>query len=154
MPVLEAHIAAGGGRFRGIRHISTWDADASLLTPGYPSIPGLLADDGFREGFACLAPLGLTFDAWLFHPQIDELAALARRFPDTAIVLDHVGGPLGTGAYEGRREALFPAWRAAILGLSECPNVCVKLGGLGMRINGYEFHRQPDPPASETLAAA
>ena len=93
--VLEAHVRAGGGRFRGIRHISAWDADASIMNPSYRPPPGLLADRGFREGFARLAPLGLSFDAWLYHPQVDELAALAQEFPDTPIVLDHVGGPLG-----------------------------------------------------------
>ncbi|HXN44841.1 MAG TPA: amidohydrolase family protein, partial [Xanthobacteraceae bacterium] len=87
--LLEAHVRAGGGRFRGIRHISAWDADASIMNPSYRPPPGLLADRGFREGFALLAPLGLSFDAWLYHPQIDELAALAQKFPDTPIVLDH-----------------------------------------------------------------
>src|ERR1051326_2213265 len=96
-PVLEAHLRAAGGRFRGIRHITTWDADSSVMNPSYRPPPGLLGDQRFREGFAKLAPLGLAFDAWLYHPQIDELTALAQKFPDARIVLDHVGGPLGTG---------------------------------------------------------
>src|SRR5262245_43946402 len=92
--VLEAHLRAGGGRFRGIRHISAWDADPTVLNPANPAPVGLLADPRFREGFARLAPLGLSFDAWLFHPQIDELADLASAFEGTPIVLNHVGGPL------------------------------------------------------------
>ena len=97
-PVLEAEIAAGNGRFRGIRHSSAWDADAEVAGMYALRPKGLLLDPIFREGFACLAPLGLSFDAWLFHPQIGELADLARGFPDTAIVLDHCGGPIGVGS--------------------------------------------------------
>jgi L-fuconolactonase len=152
--VLEAHLRAGGGRFRGIRHIVAWDADASTLNPGNPAPAGLLADADFRAGFARLAPLGLSFDAWLYHPQLDELTDLARAFPETAIVLNHVGGPLGIGVYAGQRETVFARWRGAIRRLAACPNVSVKLGGLGMRISGFGFEALPSPPSSDTLAAA
>ena len=152
--VLEAHIRAGGDRFRGIRHIVAWDDDASLLNPGNPAPSGLLADAKFRAGFARLAPLNLSFEAWLYHPQIDELTALARAYPDTAIVLNHVGGPLGIGKYADRHKEIFPGWAASIKALAQCPNVSVKLGGLGMRINGFGFEHLAKPPSSETLAAA
>jgi predicted TIM-barrel fold metal-dependent hydrolase len=152
--VIEAHVRAAGGRFRGIRHISAWDADASIMNPSYRPPPGLLADHGFREGFARLAPLGLSFDAWLYHPQIDELTALAQKFSDTQIVLDHVGGPLGIGRYAEEREQVFARWAASIRALARCENVSMKLGGLGMRIGGFDFHRQPRPLASEALAHA
>src|SRR3979411_766200 len=112
--VLEAEIAAGGGRFRGIRHSSAWDADANVAHM-YATWPkGLLLDATFRKGFACLAPLGLSFDAWLFHPQITELTDLARAFPDTKIVLDHCGGPVGIGSYANRRDEIFAGWKASI----------------------------------------
>jgi len=153
-PVLEAHLKAAPDRFRGIRHITAWDADASIMNPAYNPGQHLLADKSFREGFACLAPLGLSFDAWLYHPQIDDLTDLARAFPQTRIVLDHCGGPLAIGPYAGKREAIFPIWAAAIRKLAQCPNVSMKLGGLGMRINGYDFHEQAEPPSSETLAKA
>jgi len=152
--VLEAHLRAGGGRFRGIRHISAWDADASVMNPVNPPPPGLLGDPAFREGFARLAPLDLSFDAWLYHPQIHELTALARAFPTTRIVLNHVGGPVGIGVYAGRREEVFDRWASAIRALAACPNVYVKLGGLGMRVGGFDFHDRPEPPTSEALAAA
>ena len=115
---------------------------------------GLLLDPIFREGFACLAPLGLSFDAWLFHPQIGELADLARAFPDTGIVLDHCGGPIGVGSYANRREEIFANWKASIQDIAKCPNVMVKLGGLAMRLLGYDFDRRPKPPSSEDAAAA
>lgn len=152
--VLEAHIRAGGGRFRGIRHITAWDVDPTVMNPAYAPPPRLMADRTFREGFARLAPLDLSFDAWLYHPQLDELTDLARAFPDTRIVLNHVGGPLAIGAYAAKREDVFLKWAASIRDLANCPNVCVKLGGIGMRINGYNFHLQPDPPSSQTLADA
>jgi predicted TIM-barrel fold metal-dependent hydrolase len=152
--VLEAHIRAGGGRFRGIRHISAWDPDPVIMNPAYTPPEDMLARPGFREGFAQLGELGLSFDAWLYHPQIHWLTGLARAFPETPIVLDHVGGPLGIRGYAGRREEVFAAWKASMAELAGCPNVHVKLGGLGMRINGFGFEEAAEPPSSDTLAAA
>jgi predicted TIM-barrel fold metal-dependent hydrolase len=153
-PVLEAEIAAGGGRFRGIRHSSAWDADPDIAHMYATRPKGLLLDPAFRKGFACLASLDLSFDAWLFHPQIGELADLARAFPDTKIVLDHCGGPIGLGRFADRREETLTLWKASILDIAKCENVVVKLGGLAMRLLGYDFHERPRPPSSEELAAA
>ena len=153
-PVLEAEIAAGNSRFRGIRHSSAWDADPDVAGMYATRPKGLLLDSSFRKGFACLAPLGLSFDAWLFHPQIGELTDLARAFPDTRIVLDHCGGPAGIGRYANRRDEIFPVWKASIREIAKCPNVTVKLGGLAMRLLGYDFHERPMPPSSEEAAAA
>jgi len=152
--VLEAHIRAGGGRFRGIRHITAYDPDPTLMNPAYTPPPGLMFDKTFREGFAQLAPLNLTFDAWLYHPQIGDVAALARAFPGTGICLNHIGGPLAIGSYAGRREEVFAAWSKSIRDIALCPNVVVKLGGMAMRINGWDFHEKIDPPTSAELAAA
>jgi L-fuconolactonase len=151
--VLQAHILAGDGRFRGVRHIVAWDADRSLLNPLSAGPSGMLRDARFREGFGRLAPLGLLFEAWLFHPQLLELADLARAFPDTTIVLNHCAGVLGIGAYAGRRSEVFRQWSRDIRILAECPNVQVKVGGLGMRINGFGFESDENPPTSEHLAA-
>jgi predicted TIM-barrel fold metal-dependent hydrolase len=152
--VLEAEISAGQGRFRGIRHSSAWDADPDVAHMYATRPKGLLLDPTFRKGFACLAPLGLSFDAWLFHPQISELTDLACAFPDTRIVLDHCGGPAGTGQYAGRREEIFATWKTSIREIARCPNVSVKLGGLAMCLLGYDFHQRPMPPSSEELATA
>ncbi len=152
--VLEAHIRAGGGRFRGIRHITAWDGDPTLMNPAYAPPPGLMFDPTFRSGFACLAPLNLTFDAWLYHPQIGDVAALARAFPGTGICLNHIGGPLAIGVYAGKRQEVFAQWSAALRDLASCPNVVVKVGGMAMRINGWDFHEKTEPPSSAELAAA
>jgi predicted TIM-barrel fold metal-dependent hydrolase len=153
-PVLEAEIAAGNGRFRGIRHSSAWDADPNVAGMYATRPKGLLLDPTFRKGFACLTPLDLSFDAWLFHPQIGELTDLARAFPNTRIVLDHCGGPLGIGPYANRREEIFSVWKASIQEIARCPNVVVKLGGLAMLLLGYDFHQRPKPPSSEQAANA
>lgn len=152
--VLEAMIVAGGGRFRGIRYIASSDPDqaqwgATLVRP-----EGLLRDSRLREGFAQLGPLGLSFDAWVYHPQLDDVVDLARAFPDTTIVLNHVGGPIGLGRYTGRRDEVFADWRRRIAELAACPNVCVKLGGLGMKMFGFDVHEGALPPSSEQLATA
>src|SRR5262249_53239238 len=114
--------------------------------------PQLLADRTFREGFAVLSRLGLSFDAWLYHPQIDEVANLAGTFPDARIVLNHVGGPLGIGPYRGKRNEVFSRWAASIKALAAHQNVYIKVGGLGMDINGFGFNEQTEPPSSEMLA--
>jgi predicted TIM-barrel fold metal-dependent hydrolase len=111
-------------------------------------------DEKFRRGFAHLAPLGLSFEAWLYHPQIPELTSLARAFPETPIVLDHFGGPLGIGPYEGHQDEVFETWRRDIDELATCPNVVAKLGGLNMPLNGFGWHKREQLPGSDELRKA
>ena len=153
---LAAHVAAGAGRFRGIRQSGAWDAAIVSRVPGpRPPPPAhMFADPAFRSGFSRLAHFGMSFEAWIYHPQIPEATDLARAHPDIPIVLDHVGGPLGVGPYRGQHDTAFQDWRAAIGELARCPNAHVKLGGLAMAINGYDFHERPLPPSSDELAEA
>ena len=113
-----------------------------------------MQDAAFRRGFAWLERHGLSFDAWLYHTQLDQVLDLARAFPGVPIVINHAGGPLGSGRYRGRRDEIFPAWRAGMQALAACPNVHVKLGGLAMVVNGFNFHENLLPPSSGELAAA
>lgn len=154
LPVLQAHMEAGRGRFRGVRHVAAWDADASLLNPAYPTTADLLETPAFRAAFAHLGVLGLTFDAWLLFPQIPRLTHLARAFPQVPIVLNHCGGVVGTGAYAGRRTEVYARWLASLRELARCPNVVVKLGGLGMPISGLGFDSSKGEPSSQDLADA
>ena len=149
--VLEAHREASPTRLRGIRYSTMWDASDSFRSVPRP---GLLRDNAVRKGFACLQPLGLSFDAWLYNPQIAELVELARDFPDVPIILDHIGGPLGLGPYEDRRDEVFQAWSADITALSSCPNVVLKLGGVGSLRSGYDWHQRTPKPGSAELAEA
>jgi predicted TIM-barrel fold metal-dependent hydrolase len=153
-PVLDAQIAAGGGRFRGIRLGAAWDPDPEV--PNHRTRPpqGLFLRDDFRAGFAQLAPRGLSFEAWCYHRQIPDVTALARAFPDTTIVLDHFGGPVGVGSYAGRAREVYDEWRASVTELATCPNVVAKLGGINMEVNGFGWHERPRPPSSRELADA
>jgi predicted TIM-barrel fold metal-dependent hydrolase len=149
--VLEAHLTASPRRFRGIRHSTTCDQSEAIRSD---APPGLLADSAFRRGLACLGRYGLSFDAWLYHPQLPDLVELARAFPDTAIILDHIGGPLGVGPYKGKRDEVFQAWSKGISDLSTCANVALKLGGFGSTRSGYDWHERAVQPASAELANA
>lgn len=151
--VLDAQIAAGGGRFRGIRVITKWDADEELNNGRYIVPRGLMQDRDFRAGFAMLAPRELSFDAMIYHPQIPELAELARAFPDTTIVVNHIGGLLAwTRSYLPRKAEAIAQWRASMAELAKCPNVFVKLGGLGMPYLGLGFDKLDAPASSAQLA--
>jgi len=153
--VLEAELAVSGGRFRGIRHGVAWDGNPSVGKFASRIIPPhLLLDPRFREGFAQLARLGLSFEIWQYHPQLPDAIDLARAFPDTSIILNHVGGVLGVGPYAGHRREILAGWRKDIVELAKCPNVTVKLGGIGMVSFGFDFHERDAPPSSEDLAAA
>jgi L-fuconolactonase len=151
--VLEAHLKTAGDRFRGIRHSASYDADSQVLGPLARVGPGLFAQKDFRAGYAQLGKLNLSFDAWLLEPQLPELTDLARSFPGTTIILDHVGTPLGIATYRGKREQRFPIWRDNIAKLAALPNVHVKLGGLAMAFCSFPSFLQ-SPAASSTQLAA
>ncbi len=153
VPVLEALIAAGNGRFRGIRHSAAWDANPATLGPPFHAPEGLMVSDQFQAGFAHLGKLGLTFDAWVLEPQLGDVIALARKFPDQPIVLDHCGTPLNIAGYKGKLSENFSRWRKAIHKLAENPNVSVKLGGLAMAFCGMPEDGPAKGVGSETLAA-
>jgi len=154
--VLAAQVEVGGGRFKGIRHTAGWDDRTRGVHLSHSNPPRHLYRDHeeFRRGFAALGRLGLTFDAWCYHPQLMDVVDLARSFPEQPIVMNHVGGPLGIECYANEREAVVADWRAGMQALSECPNVVLKLGGLGMRINGFGFERRDTAPSSTELANA
>jgi predicted TIM-barrel fold metal-dependent hydrolase len=153
-PVLERMVEISGERVRGIRNIAVWHADPSVRASAATPPQGLVSDKRFREGFRHLAPLGLSFDAWLVHTQIDDLCALAEAFPDTPIVLNHVGGPLALGPYRGHREEVFEVWKTGVTALSHFQNVNMKLGGFGMPLFGFGFQELPLPPDSQAIAVA
>jgi len=152
--VLVAHIRAGDGLFRGIRHAAGWHADAAITNSHSNPTEHLLADPGFRRGFARLAEHDLRFDAWLYHPQLPQLVELCRAHPEVPVVLDHIGAPMGIGPYAGRRAEVEAEWRPAMLALAACDNVTLKVGGIGMnRYYGGGWPDRPAPPGSEELAA-
>lgn len=151
--LLQAHVAAGNGRFRGIRHSGSHDEDKTVLGPLARMPAGLYGSEEFRAGFAQLERHGLSFDAWVLEPQLPDVIALARDFPGTTIVLDHVGTPLGIGRHAGTRDERFPVWRRHIRELAAAsPHVHVKLGGLAMPFCGFDGFMADDALPSERLA--
>ncbi|MGE3536634.1 MAG: amidohydrolase [Candidatus Tectimicrobiota bacterium] len=149
--VLEAHIQASGGRFRGIRHSAAWDA-SPVIGNSRVDGPHLLQQADFRAGLARLTALGLSLDAWVFHPQLADLVDLARAFPQTTIIVGHVGGVLGYGPYTGKKDEVFAAWKPRMAELAACPNVFMKLGGMMMRLAAFDYGKEPLPPTSAHLA--
>ncbi len=150
---LHAHIAAAKGRFRGIRQRATWDA-SPLVRPDDPDPgEGLLRDPRFRAGFEVLHDLGLTFDAWVYFPQLPDVTDLARAFPEATIILNHLGGPIMLGPYTDPGEVL-ERWRELMVDVASCPNVVVKVGGIGMPIYGMEWHKRATPPSADEIADA
>ena len=153
-PVLEAHIAASPQRFRGIRHRAAW-ADSSVAPNQPADLPQhVLLDSDFRKGYAHLRTHGLSFEGWVYHTHIADLSDLARTFPDTTIIFNHLGGPIGIGSYAGRRDEVFAAWKPAVAELASYPNVVAKVGGIQMIVNGYGWHERDRPPTSDELLEA
>ena len=103
--VLESH--AQRGFVRGIRHKPK---------------PGMMDDASWRAGYRRLAPLGLHFELQAPWRQLEEAARLAGDFPDTTLVLNHTGLPL---------DPEIEGWKATVTRLAACPNVVVKISGLG-----------------------
>ena len=151
-PILEAHIQAGGGRFRGVRHSAAWDTSDVIGNSRTAKGPHLMRQSDFRAGLGRLTALGLSLDAWAFHPQMADTIELARACPDANIIVGHVGGPLGYGPYAGKRDEVFTSWRAGIAELAKCENVSMKLGGMMMRLAAYDYRTEPRPATSTELA--
>ncbi|SNS82689.1 amidohydrolase family protein [Rhodococcoides kyotonense] len=150
---LEAHLEAAPHRFKGIRQEALWDEDASILVGVFDNGPGMYLDQDFRRGFAHLAPLGLTFDAFVLAPQLPDIVDLARAFPETSIVLDHLGHPLEVGRHAARMEEERPQWESDMRAIAACENVTVKMGGLGSFMSGSSTFLANPPATSEQLAA-
>jgi predicted TIM-barrel fold metal-dependent hydrolase len=150
--LLERHITVAGGRFCGIRNRTAWHPSPEITSNLVSPPPGPLENPAFHEGARRLARHGLPLDVWGYHTQLPHVIRLARAVPELTVVVDHVGGPLGIGPFEGKQAEVFPEWKELILELAALPNTVVKLGGLTMYVTGFHFHRRPKPPGSEELA--
>ena len=153
-PVLEALRAASPNRFRGIRHSVSWDPDPKVENTAAHQIEGQLGSDNFRAGARVLARMGLSLEGWLYFHQLPELADFARAVPDLTIVLNHLGGLMRTGPYAGRDDEVMAVWRRGIEAVAQCPNMNIKLGGMGMPRFGFDWHTRDKPVGSEELAGA
>ena len=153
-PILEALQAASPNRFRGIRHSVTWDPHPEIAGASAYRTEGQLAREDFRAGARVLASMGMSFEAWMYAPQLPELADFARAVPDLTIISNHIGGLLRDGPYGGRDDEVLANWRSGIAAIAACPNVHMKLGGIGMPRTGFDWHEREQPIGSEELAAS
>jgi len=151
-PVLESLLEASPRRFKGIRHIVAWDNDKAVDSIPVYNLEEQMTTKKFIDGAKILSKMGLTFDSWMYFHQLPQLVNLAKEIPDLPIVVDHVGGVLLVGEYANKKEEVLKEWEKNISDLSECPNVAIKLGGLGMPITGHDWHLRKDPIGSDELA--
>jgi predicted TIM-barrel fold metal-dependent hydrolase len=152
--VLEALQAASPNRFRGIRHSVTWDPHPELENTAAHNMQGQLSNETFRAGARVLARMGFSLEGWMFFPQLPELADFAKAVPELNIILNHIGGLLRVGPYANRDDEVLATWRSGIAAVAQCPNVVIKLGGMGMPRNGFDWHTRDTPIGSEELAEA
>lgn len=150
-PLLEQHLEASGGRFRGVRISSGWHQDERINNVAEQA--GVLLDPRVSDAVKVIQRMGLSLDCWLYHTQLDEFAQLADAHPDLTIVLNHVGSPILGGPYRGRTDEVFEHWKVGIVHASERQNVFVKLGAMPIRMPSYAGDRTL-PPGSEEVAAA
>ncbi len=153
-PVLEALQAASPNRFRGIRHSVTWDPNPQVENTAAIAQPNQLGSETFLAGARVLARMGLSLEGWMYHPQLPELADFAKTVPDLTIILNHIGGLQRVGPYANRDDEVLANWRSGIAAVAECPNVNMKLGGIGMPRTGFDWHLRETPIGSEELAEA
>ncbi|MCP4006887.1 MAG: amidohydrolase family protein [bacterium] len=140
--------------FRGVRHAGARDPHPdALMIPGRAP-EGLYADPDFRKGMRVLGRLGHTYDTWHYHHQNPAFAELARAVPETIMILDHFGTPLGVGVYADQREEIFAQWQLDVAEIARCENVVAKLGGLAMPDNGFGWFGRDKPPSSDEFVAA
>ena len=152
--VLAAHVAASDGLFRGIRHGGAHDPYKALKWGDATDIPDLYLQPAFQAGVRQLGAAGYTYDTWHYHFQNRDYLALAQAAPDTVMVLDHFGSPVGVGPFEGRMSEVFQTWKEDIAAIAQCDNVVVKIGGLAMPVNGFDWHKRDTPASSDELVAA
>ena len=140
------------GRMVGIRQASVWDPSPEV--PIYPTDPeeGLLLKPDFQAGFAELARRDMSFDAWVYHPQLPDVAALADAFPETRIIVDHLGAPVKVGPYKTKRADVLALWRQNMREIQKRPNVFVKLGGIGLYDLAERIDVTGDPDVAPTSA--
>ena len=151
-PVLEKAVNISEGRLKGIRMLLASHIDPRISSGAVKSDLGLMLHPNFIEGAKCIQNANLSLDFWIYHTQLNEMEKIARALPELTIILNHIGGPIHLGEYEGKQAATHREWRSAMMRLSRIPNINVKLGGLGMAVNGAKFHNNKFPPNSVQLS--
>ena len=156
--LLNAHVAAGKGRFRGLRAniFLTFDTTTSAMVPLAGWEEAVDRSD-FQTGVGVLARKGLALDLVAIHQQLPHVARLAGRFPDATMVVNHLA-PIADFTGGAKPDELMAAWRRGIAALAPHANVHLKLGGLANPFMGHSLpafrtlRERPKPPTSQELA--
>ena len=152
--VCDAHRDASDGLFRGIRHGGAYEPGRTSLWGDPATQPDLYTRQGFRESVALLGEMGLVYETWHYHHQNPSFTELARAVPETVMVLNHLGSPIGSGSSAEQREEILTRWKRDMAELAACENVTMKLGGLGMPTYHFGWHLRDTPATSDEVAAA
>ncbi|WP_321786928.1 amidohydrolase family protein [Paraburkholderia sp. J94] len=88
--------------------------------------PGTMQDEAWLRGLAMLERFGFSWDLRVPYWHLEEAAEVARAFPNTPIVTNHLGLPLD------RSDAGVAIWRRGMQALADCPNVFLKVSELGL----------------------
>ena len=148
LEVLNGHIMCAGKRFKGIRYQAAMHKNKLVYNSRVNPPDGIYNCQIFRDNFKELYKLKLSFEAWCYHTQLNDLYDLAKSFPKTIIILNHFGGPIGIGPFKNKNKEVFDDWRISIKKLAQLKNIYIKLGGLAMDINGFEWHKKKNAPSS------
>ena len=151
IPVIEKSISISKGKLKGIRMLLAAHPDTSISSGAVKTQLGIMKDPEFLNGAKILQKYNLSLDFWIHHTQLNEMEYIARSIPELSIILNHIGGPTHLGPYEEKKALTHREWRHSMMRLSTLPNISVKLGGLGMAVNGSKFYNNPIPPSSDEL---
>jgi predicted TIM-barrel fold metal-dependent hydrolase len=156
--LLDAHIAVGGERFKGVRVNLFWSyaKDGSMMAI---EGSGDLAER-LLAGVNELTARNLSLDLICYHSNLLQVAHIAASFPRTTVVVNHLGTIVDTRPSPAARQDMIDTWREGIDALASHPNVHMKLGGCANPIVGHSMPEmlvlrdRSKPPSSEELAEA
>ncbi len=154
--VLRSHIEASP-LFRGIRCMAAHHADSGVHA--WNHYPDVYTNPIFLKRFELLERYGLSFDAWAYSTQLADVISLAKQFPKTSIVIDHLATPVGvfgpvgreTGRTAEQRAGIFSQWKDNIAELAEQKHVHAKVSGLLMPVLGHSFHKRHELANVDTI---
>ncbi len=133
---------------KGLRRMASHHPDSGIYQ--WSDEPHLYRHPKFLKNFETFASTGLSFDAWVYSNQLQDVIELAKKFPQTPLVLDHLGTPVGlfgqvgryTGVTHAARNTIFERWKDDISQLAEQTNSYAKISGLMMPVLGHTFYQR------------
>lgn len=150
--LLDRALAVAPDRLRAVRQMAFFHPSEIFqsLPLGFPE--GILSSASFLEGYRHVGSRGLSYEACVFHNQLGEVRDLADAFPETQLVVGHMGMAFGLGLDRNQRHEVFLDWRKSMQQIAERPNTLCKIGGLGLLFWGFGFEGHAGSVSSGQLA--